>query len=793
MYSSGRTPAPPATEVGTLTNEATVSGGGAGVASTTKGEGETTITPPVPFGFASFNTNVEELASPFGLPSPSNPLTQRQLAGGHPYQYTTNSCLITPTSTKNGLAGGSGGAKSIEVELPPGFVGDVQNTPQCPLKLLGQCPADTAVGYIAAGLGGSLKNGKVKGFPSGTERITEKESLVWNMEPAPGHPATLGFVVDHGIPFTLEATVRSGGDYGVTVGDNAQSNAPRVLGAQVVTCENGAIELSPIDRVCNTAPANAKPFLANPTQCAGPAPLTATTANSWLEPNGFATMQAYANGPSAKEYSEADRAPTRGTAVADSFLEGCEQLEFKPEIQFKPSAASEGGTSQADEPTGMTFKLKLPQTDEVAQRATPELKKIEMKLPEGMTASPSAAGGLSACTKARFWPSATEEREVDEGKAPEEESLTEARVADEHREPAVSSLCPQKSQIGTVEVFTPLLSGAPTTEGLLSPGNALICTPGDWSGSPQLSYQWLREGKPIPEASTNQYAPLLQDERAAIQCQVTASGKGGGSVAVSRPAVATKLFNEETLRKEGKPVAPPLPPSSIAAPSGTPTSGNTLTCQSGAWSGSPTSFEYTWLRSGAEIPGAGSGRTTATSSTYTLKPEDEGSVVQCEVSATNVDEELKAGKVQIVGDGALAVADSAAVVVSPAPSSQPPLPGAPLQGKLFEGQPECSPCTQQDAEDGKLLPLFIEVRDPLGLPPEAQESGLIVKLHGITKVAANGQLTSFSKTSRSSPLNCFSSSSRVAHARRWQRPRCATLRPRRPRSWNRGRRRAKAG
>ncbi len=45
----------------------------------------------------------------------------------------------------------------------------------------------------------------------------------------------------------LEAQVRSDGDYGVTIGDNANSNSPRPMAVEVVTCENGAIEESAIE------------------------------------------------------------------------------------------------------------------------------------------------------------------------------------------------------------------------------------------------------------------------------------------------------------------------------------------------------------------------------------------------------------------------------------------------------------------------------------------------------------------------------------------------------------------
>jgi uncharacterized repeat protein (TIGR01451 family) len=126
----------PLTNVGTLPDKVSVSGGGSEASAESHAESQTEITPAVPFGFFSFTADVEELESPFGKPSEANPLEQRQQAGGHPYQYTTNFALNYTTLTTKGVAGASGGPKELQVELPPGFVGDPQNTPRCPLSLL---------------------------------------------------------------------------------------------------------------------------------------------------------------------------------------------------------------------------------------------------------------------------------------------------------------------------------------------------------------------------------------------------------------------------------------------------------------------------------------------------------------------------------------------------------------------------------------------------------------------------------------------------------------------------------
>ncbi len=71
-----------------------------------------------------------------------------------------------------------------------------------------------------------------------------------------------------------------------------------------------------------------------------------------------------------------------------------------------------------------------------------------------------------------------------------------------------------------------------------------------------------------------------------------------------------------------------LPSNSVApALSGTAQEGQTLTCSTGTWSGSPT-YTYQWKRNGSNI-------TSATNSTYTLVTADVGQSIKCTVTATN--------------------------------------------------------------------------------------------------------------------------------------------------------------
>jgi len=107
-------------------------------------------------------------------------------------------------------------------------------------------------------------------------------------------------------------------------------------------------------------------------------------------------------------------------------------------------------------------------------------------------------------------------------------------------------------------------------------------------------------------------------------------------------------------------------------------------------------------------------------------------------------------------DGLRACSDAQIALSSPAPGSCPsaaqiatvkvttPLLPDPLEGQVFVAQPGCSPCTSQDAADGNLFRLFLQV----------QGSGVVVKLVGT--VSANpgtGRLTATFKNNPQLPFS----------------------------------------
>jgi hypothetical protein len=76
--------------------------------------------------------------------------------------------------------------------------------------------------------------------------------------------------------------------------------------------------------------------------------------------------------------------------------------------------------------------------------------------------------------------------------------------------------------------------------------------------------------------------------------------------------------------------AEPAAPSNTGVPSisGTASVGDALKCSNGAWSNSPTGYEYKWLRDGTAIDGA-------TDASYTVATADAGHTLTCQVIAAN--------------------------------------------------------------------------------------------------------------------------------------------------------------
>ncbi|MBS1675991.1 MAG: hypothetical protein JST08_01270 [Actinobacteria bacterium] len=90
----------------------------------------------------------------------------------------------------------------------------------------------------------------------------------------------------------------------------------------------------------------------------------------------------------------------------------------------------------------------------------------------------------------------------------------------------------------------PSLTTVGTVTGTANVGNELTCNAGTWANAPTgFSYQWLRNGIPIPGATLTtptetsfKYTLVAADRFQSIQCQVTATNGGGASIAINAGA-----------------------------------------------------------------------------------------------------------------------------------------------------------------------------------------------------------------------------------------------------------------
>jgi hypothetical protein len=148
----------------------------------------------------------------------------------------------------------------------------------------------------------------------------------------------------------------------------------------------------------------------------------------------------------------------------------------------------------------------------------------------------------------------------------------------------------------------------------------------------------------------------------------------------TRPAMGCDLGAYE--------VTPPVP-LELAAPvvSGDPKAGRTLSCSTGVWKNTPTSFAYVWSRDGTPVDGA-------TRSTYTVQTGDEGLTLACTVTATDS-----------TGPGAPAVSNTVHVpvpVVAHCPAATGKLGGITLGGlRLGMTRRQAQKVYQRSSDRGK--------------------------------------------------------------------------------------------
>ena len=409
----------PLAALGTAISSFQVSGGGADTASTVD------PTQIVPTGSAPPSFGLDALDGQVTADAAGDPLTQ---AGGHPYSASVSFDFNTVTNPMPmiGDAWPVEPVKDVFTDLPAGFVGDPTAAATCTTQqlsngggtqVLSLCPPTSQVGTALIRLNGA----PTIASPFGPVPV-------YNMAPPPNVPARFGFDV-LGSVVVLDGTVRSGGDYGITI---ASRNIPQALAITGTTVTLWGVPSDPshdAERACpgvqtpalggpscrSGAPAVA--FLRNPTSCSDPGRGLTTTAriDSWTNPGTFVTDSFRSHLPPAYPLPPSQWGAEAGT-------DGCGNVPFTPTLRGTPAS------TRAGSPSGFSFDLSLPQTDDPNQIGESDLRTAVVTLPVGLSVSPSSADGLAACSPAQIG-------------------------LHDQSDPS----CPPASQIGTATIRTPLL------------------------------------------------------------------------------------------------------------------------------------------------------------------------------------------------------------------------------------------------------------------------------------------------------------------------------------------------
>jgi hypothetical protein len=306
--------------------------------------------------------------------------------------------------------------RDISIDLPQGLLANPIAAPRCSaVQFVGTdvedksnatgCPQDSQVGITHIIVANKFE---------GTADFVEP---VFNLQPAQGEPARLGFIALT-YPILIDTELRP--DYGITSTVRGADSLASLLESTTTLWgvpadeghdeerltpyeavhSQGAIETPDGKRQSGLAPV---PFMSNPTRCGDVFPIRAT----------------------ATSYQLPEQISEGFTSLAPAA--GCVLLDFNPDVSVKPT------TANADSASGLDVSLTFP-TDGFEQPnllIEAEQRKVEVVLPEGVSVNPSQAAGLGVCS--------------------------EAELARETASSPAGAGCPLSSKIGTVAAKSPLL------------------------------------------------------------------------------------------------------------------------------------------------------------------------------------------------------------------------------------------------------------------------------------------------------------------------------------------------
>lgn len=355
---------------------------------------------------ASANLEVTRVGTSLSTPDG----TMSRQAGAHP---DFNVHMDFASTDQGGVLVPNEAVRDVDVALPPGLTGNptvASTCSQAQLYNLNQgldaCPANSQVGVVR--VHSAFYGDIVAGLQ--------------NLDHGPDAPALFGFNIQGSLGI-IRARVRPG-DYGIS---SASLNISQAQGFTSISVTLWGVPADPVHDAERGLPLRAPlqsteeplPFMTNPTSCSDTPSAFTVSADSWENTGAFSTNTFTAD----------------DNGIPFTF-DGCDQLPFAPAITVQPLSHT------ADSPTGLDIDLDVPQNDSPSGLATAQVRSTVVKLPEGMSVSPSSAAGLGAC-------------------APSDIALGSS----------AAPTCPSSSKLGTVRIDTPLLDVPLTGDVILAKQN----------------------------------------------------------------------------------------------------------------------------------------------------------------------------------------------------------------------------------------------------------------------------------------------------------------------------------
>ncbi len=498
------------------------------------------------------------------------------VAGGHPELSSTAFSFPTkvaePTFPTESPAG-------TYVQLPPGFIGNPSAAGSCPFSKMpssqfeenhegeiSACPAGSQVGYVL--LEANILRSPFPLFPI--------KRPLFSLPPERGFPAQFGFKILT-TPTVLSVFPQSRTEsYGLTV---ATPNIPSIELVSFTAAFFGSPSVcNQMGSACLAHPetgTNAAPFLSNPVDCS-------TTEAKW---SVIADSAQHAG--QIRELGVPDLSDPKWKTASEPAtpLTGCDDPLLTE--QFDPSIATKllqsGGPAQADQPTGLELAFNFPQSNDPTDLGTsfepetpqaPEPKDITVRLPAGLSLSPSSSDGLGACS--------------DQASDPAGDQV--------HYDTTRPVTCPDSSKIGSAIATTPLLATHdPVTQAINGPepipGDVYLLKPhagdlpvggGNQEGKFRLLIQLENErfgvnfklpGIATADPQTGQLTAVFSQNPQLPASHLTVSLKPGPRAPLASPTACGKFDTSSTLVPWSTPGTPDAHPSAgfnvASGPNGT--------------------------------------------------------------------------------------------------------------------------------------------------------------------------------------------------------------------------------